>query len=60
MSLGLAHLVGSGVFGFCMSFRGAEQLFPCSALRPFSKVGNSELHSTRLDYYNFYGAHIRE
>ena len=38
-----------------MSLRGAESLFPCRVFGPFSKVGNSQRHSTRLDYSSFYG-----
>ena len=37
-----------------MSLRGAEPLFCCVFL-PFSKVGNSQRHGTRLDYSGFYG-----
>ena len=34
---------------------GPEQLFFCPGFRPFSKVGNSQLHSTRFDYLRSYG-----
>jgi len=33
----------------------AEQLCFCCVLGPFSKVGNSRLHSTPADYLSFYG-----
>ena len=45
---------------FIISLRGAEPLFCCVFL-PFSKVGNSQRHSTRLgstrfNYSSFYGS----
>ena len=38
-----------------MFLKGAEQLCFCCVLHPFSKVGNSRLHSTPTDYLSFYG-----
>jgi len=56
MSLELPPLVRSDVFFIFMSLKGAEQLSFCCVLRPFSKVGNSRLHSTPTDYLSFYGS----
>ena len=59
LSLDLPALVRSGgflfFFGFVYLSQGLRSCFFCSVLRPFSKVGNSEIHRTRLDYYSFYG-----
>jgi len=38
-----------------MFLKGAEQLCFCCVLHPFTKVGNSRLHSTPTDYLSFYG-----
>ena len=55
MSLQLPPLARSGIFLFFYVSQGAEQLCFCRVLRPFSKVGNSRLHSTPTDYLSFYG-----
>ena len=56
MSLELPPLLRSGIiFIFFMFLKGAEQLCFCFVLHPFSKVGNSRLHSTPTDYLSFYG-----
>jgi len=53
MSLELPPLVRSGIFCFFMFLKGTEQLCFCCVLHPFSKVGNSRLHSTPTDYLEF-------
>ena len=56
MSLKFPPLVRSGVFFFVfLSFKGAEQLCFCCVFLPYSKVGNSRIHSTRSDDLSFYG-----
>jgi len=45
-------------FCFFMFLKGAEQLRFCCILHPFSKVGNSRLHSIPTDYLSFYGIFI--
>jgi len=47
----------SGMVGcfFCLAFRGVEHLVSCCVFGPYSKVGNSQLHSTRSYYLSFYG-----
>jgi len=52
MSLDFPPLVRSGVFCPQMS----PGPLPRSVFPPFSKVGNSELHSTSLVYFSFYGS----
>jgi len=51
----LPSLIRSGVFCFFMAFRGAEHMVFCCVFCPCSKVGNSQLHSTRFCYLSFYG-----
>jgi len=56
MSLKLPPLVRSGVFVLLfMTLRRTKQLYLCCVFRPFSQVGNSQLHSTRFYYSSFYG-----
>jgi len=53
--VGLASLVGSGVSFFAfLCLLGVPGGSFRSVSRPFSKVGNSELHNTLFDYYSFY------
>jgi len=49
-------LVRSGVSLLFHTSQRANQLFFRSVFRPFSKVGNSEPHTTLFDYYSFYGS----
>jgi len=57
MSLELPPLVRSSIFCFFIAFGGkeAKKLLFCYLFRFYSKVGNSQLQSTRFDYLSFYG-----
>ena len=46
--------VRSGVFLFFCLSEGLSSSFFCGVLHPYSKVGNSRLQSTRLNYLRFY------
>ena len=47
-------------FVFYVSSEGlSSSLFFCGGFRPFSKVGNSQLHNTRFDYLRSYGILIQ-
>ena len=56
MSLKLSPSVRFAVFWFFMSIGRAEHVFLSSVFHPYSRVGNSPLHSTRFNYLRFYGS----